>query len=180
MGIEVPEINKATEKKENLIQPANLEDKKTEKEDEDSEELPSEEAEPLADKGALPKDYSKSKKSNPFATSTVSEAGKSPWRTDSNQSAPLYSEILSRKIKDSKDSPVTSDDTTPDISLVDKIQLDISIPKEKIYKSKTVTEDLELSTISKIDVVKPSAVLEQSTIPSSKHSKKKPLIKATP
>merc|ERR1712008_460289 len=113
--IEVPEINKATEKKENSIQPANLEDKKTEKEDEDSEELPSEEAEPLADKGALPKDYSKSKKSkksqksskkyDPFATSTVSEAGKSPWRTDSNQSAPLYSEILSRKIKDSKDSP---------------------------------------------------------------------------
>merc|ERR1712008_148795 len=73
-----------------------------------------------------------------------------------------------------------SDDTTADISFGDKIQLDISIPKEKIYKSKTVTEDLELSTISKIDVVKPSAVLEQSTIPSSKHSKKKPLIKATP
>merc|ERR1712106_1307051 len=188
--IEVPEINKATEKKENSIQPANLEDKKTEKEDEDSEELPTEEAEPLADKGALPKNYSKSKKSNksqksskkygPFATSTVSEAVKSPWRTDSNQSAPLYSEILSRKIKDSKESPVTSDDTTPDISFVDKIQLDISIPKEKIYKSKTVTEDLELSTISKIDVVKPSAIPEQSTIPSSKHSKKKQHIKATP
>merc|ERR1712106_163506 len=51
---------------------------------------------------------------------------------------------------------------------------------KKIDELKTVTKDLELSTISKIDVVKPSAIPEQSTIPSSKHSKKKQKIKATP
>merc|ERR1711874_155400 len=174
----VSEPSLTTKKTESLITEPSLTTKKTEPSiSEPSLKTKKIEESTSISKGAVQKDYSKSKKSkksqksskkyNLFDTPTseVSDVRESPWSTESYQSTPLYSEILSRNVKDSKELSVT----TEDISLLDKIQSDKAIPKNQIDASQAVIKDSAVSAISNGEAVKPPDKRKQSTLPSFKY-----------